>query len=112
MVQWTRRNLNVLLNAIPVGKKNQIVSDKIVERSGLGGGEKRTNWDLRVGIRILRKEGNLILSNTRGYWIVETVQEVREFIRRERQRVHGIEEMIHAIEDALKGWLKGWGEKR
>lgn len=88
-------NKDVVLSLIPVGKGNAVNQKKLVELTGFN------DRDIRSIVQSLRKEGNLICSNTyNGYWIAENIQELNETIRQLTAQKMTLEDTINCLVDA------------
>lgn len=102
--RWTEEELQLVLEAIPWGEENKIIADEIAAFTGIPD-EPRTQARHREAIRILRKRGWPIVSNSRGFWLTHYEDELREYLNSLTKRIKGIEatrdSMICAI--GLKG---------
>ena len=61
-------------NSIPTGKDNAIHAIEIQKRCGL------TAREIRKTVEILRRKGMCICSGSRGYYLPETEEELKEYI--------------------------------
>lgn len=75
---------DIILSILQKGEKNAIHLHELCKRSGLG------NREARLAIESLRREGVVIISNGRGYYFPETIEEIRRYINQESKRAKSI----------------------
>lgn len=61
---------------------------------------------IRQEIEMLRADGAVICSDERGYFLPETVEELRTYVRQERARVRS----LHRRNAAAFRLLRDWGQ--
>lgn len=94
-------NKEALLNLIPTGEENAIPAEKL---AGVLHRDKRV---LRAMVSQLRRDGAVIGSNERGYFIPATIEELERTLKRNTRRA----------KSCLRDWkparelLRRWKEK-
>ncbi len=84
--------MNDVIKLIPKGKANAKRSDQIA--ANLGVDDDKTNWNIRNIIKMAIEDGNLIGSCKKGYYIIETADELDSVVEGLESRVHGIRTRI------------------
>ena len=77
-----------LVSYIPVGKANPINAPELAEKMGLPSGPNQE--ELRAIIRQAIAEGELIGSNSSGYWIVDSIEELNVVMDALERRAQGV----------------------
>lgn len=85
--------MNDLLKYIPVGEKNAISTSALRALSGMA-----SNRAVTLAIHDLRESGNVICSDTRGYFIPASPAEAAHFIRSMYSRIREIRRAVRAAE--------------
>lgn len=98
-------NESKILEAIPWGKENSVISDVIVKRARFPETEWRTNVNLRDIIRNLKYKGYSIVSNGKGFWKTKDPEDIKIYIRSLKGRMDAIEATKLAMERILKEML-------
>ena len=73
-----------ILQALRVGENNAVSLADMCRISGLD------NRSTRLVIEDLRRQGMVIISSNRGYYLPETIEELRRYINKESKRAKSI----------------------
>ena len=73
-----------LLSIIPIGKENAIHADTLAHYAGI------TTRELRHKLEELRRNGEVILSSDRGYYLPANLSEVIEYRKKEERRARSV----------------------
>jgi hypothetical protein len=98
-MKWTSEKLRDLEKAIPWGRENQIIADRIQEVVKCAV-ERRTQWPAREGIKKLILLGCPACSDGRGYWRTELPEELEEYAVRLESRRRAVKKRINALNQA------------
>ena len=72
------------MNLIGIGEENAVHLDKITSKTGI------RNRELRKCIERLRRNGEVIVSNTKGYFKPKTAAELHKYIKQETHRAKSV----------------------
>lgn len=87
-----------MLAAIPRGRENRMIADKIAKAAAIVDPDWRTQSSTRSIITELIMEGHPICSSSRGYWITDKREEVETYIEEMKSRLLGFQLRIDALE--------------
>lgn len=93
MQKQSKKFSSGVLGLIGTGAKNAIHQSEIVKLTGL------SSREVTITMESLRRSGEVIISSRWGYYKPETVEELTEYINRERNRARSI---LKTLQSAVK----------
>lgn len=93
MQKQSKRVSSGVLALIGTGAKNAIHQSEIIKLTGL------SSREVTIIMENLRRSGEVIISSCQGYYKPETVEELTDYINRERNRAKNILKTLQSAVD-------------